>query len=60
MANAIVWENGEGGTVAQRLVHGLLLPEDDHFFFEGDEDSLVQQLQWQTIMVISLSILLFI
>ena len=60
MANALVWDKGEGGMVAQSLVHGLLLPEDDPFFFEGDEDSLVRQLQWHTVAVISLSFLLFI
>ena len=60
MANAIVWDKGEGGMVAQNLVHGLLLPEDDPFFFDGDEDSLVRQLQWHTVAVISLSFLLFI
>ena len=27
-ASAIVWDKGEGGRVAQSLVHGLLLPED--------------------------------
>ena len=60
MANAIVWDKREGGRVAQSLVHDLLLPEDDPFFFEGDEDSLVWQLQWHTVAVISLSFLLFI
>ena len=56
-ASAIVWDKGEGGRVAQSLVHSLLLPEDVHFFSEGDEDLLVRRLQWHTIAVISLSLL---
>ena len=43
--------------MAQSLVHGLLLPEDVRFFSKGDEDSLVQRLQWHTVAVISLSFL---
>ena len=39
--SAIVWDKGEGGRVAQSLVHNLLLPEDVRFFFEGDENLLV-------------------
>jgi len=57
-ASAIVWDKGEGGKVAQSLVHGLLLPEDIRFFSEGDKDSLVRRLQWHTIMVIRLSLLI--
>ena len=56
-ASAIVWDKGEGGRVAQSLVHGLLLLEDVCFFSEGDEDSLVRRLQWHTVVVISLSFL---
>ena len=56
-ASAIIWDKGEGGRVAQSLVHGLLLLEDVRFFSEGDEDSLVQWLQWHTIVVISPSFL---
>ena len=55
MTNAIVWDKGEGGRVAQSLVHDLLLLKDVRFFSEGDEDSLVRRLQWHTIVVISLS-----
>ena len=57
MASAIVWDKGEGGRVAQSLVHGLLLPEDVCFFSEVDEDSLVRLLQWHTVVVIYLSFL---
>jgi len=39
-------------------MHGLLLPEDVRFFSEGDEDLLVRRLQWHTVVVISLSILI--
>ena len=31
-ANVKVWDKGEGGDVAQSLVHVLLLPEDIHVF----------------------------
>ena len=55
MANAVVWDKGEGGRVAQSLIHSLLLPEDVCFFSEGDEDSLVQRLQWHTVAVIPFS-----
>ena len=45
-ASAIVWDKGEGGRVEQSLVHGLLLPEDVCFFFEGDDDSYSGILWW--------------
>ena len=44
MTNAIVWDKGQGGRVAQSLVHDLLLLKDVRFFSEGDEDSLVRRL----------------
>lgn len=44
IASVKVWDKGERGRVAQNLVHDLLLPEDVHFFTEGDEDLLVRQL----------------
>ena len=56
-ASATVWDKGEEGRVAQSLVHGVLLPKDVRFFSDGDEDSLVQWLQWHTVAVISLSFL---
>ena len=34
-----VWEKGEGGRIAQSLVHGLLLPEDVHTFKDGMDES---------------------
>ena len=33
-----VWEKGEGGRVAQSLVHGLLLLEDVHTFEDGMDE----------------------
>ena len=56
-ASVRVWDKGEGGKVAQSLVHGLLLPEDIRFFTEGNGDSLVRRLQWHTMAVIFLSFL---
>ena len=56
-ASAIIWDKGEGGRVAQSLVHSLLLVEDVRFFSEGDEDSLVRWLQWHTMAMIPLSFL---
>ena len=55
--STIVRDKGEGGRVAQSLVHGLLLPKDVHFFFKVDKDSLVRWLQWHTVVVIFLSFL---
>ena len=40
-----VWEKGEGGRVAQSLVHGLLSPKDVHTFEDGTNKSLGRQLQ---------------
>jgi len=37
--------------MAQSPVSGLLLPEDVKFFLDGIEDSIVQRLQWHTIVV---------
>ena len=51
-ASVRIWEKGEGGRVAQSLVHGLLLPEDMHTFEEGTEESMGRRLQWHTIAVI--------
>lgn len=39
--------------MAQSLVHGLLLPEDVQFFSNSFEDSIMRQLQWHTIAIIS-------
>ena len=52
-ASVSVWEKGEGGRVAQSLVHSLLLPEDVHTFEDGMDKSLGRQLQWHTIVVTS-------
>ena len=38
-ASVWVWEKGEGGRVAQSLVHGLLLPKDVHTFKDGTDES---------------------
>ena len=51
-ASIRTWAQGQGGQVAQSLVHGLLLPEDVQFFSEGTEESLARRLQWHTIVVI--------
>ena len=50
-ASVRVWENGEGGCVAQSSVHGILLPEDVHTFKDGTDESLGRRLQWHTIAV---------
>ena len=47
------WAQGQGGWVAQSLVHDLLLPEDVQFFLDETEDLLARQLQWHTIAVTS-------
>jgi len=47
-----VWDKGEGGRVAQSLVHGLLLPEDVNTFKEGTDESMGRRFQWYTIAVI--------
>ena len=49
-----VWEKGEGGHIAQSLVHGLLLPEDVSAFADGTEESMGRRLQWHTIAINSL------
>ena len=54
-----MWEKGEGGCVAQSLVHDLLLPEDMHTFEDGMDESLGRQLQWHTIAVITCSPVLY-
>ena len=50
-ASIKVWAHGQGGRVAKSLVHGLLLPEDVHFFSDGTKDSLARRLQWHTVVV---------
>ena len=45
------WEKGEGGHIAQSLVHGLLLPEDVSAFADGTDESMGRRLQWHTIAV---------
>ena len=51
-ASVRVWKKGEGGRVAQSLVHDLLLPEDMRAFEEGMKESIGKRLQWHTIAVI--------
>ena len=46
-----MWEKGEGGSIAQTLAIGLLLPDDVHAFEEGTEESVGCRLQWHTITV---------
>ena len=53
-ASIKAWAQGQGGRVAESLVHDLLLLEDIHFFSDGIEDSLVWRLQWHTVAVIFL------
>ena len=53
-ASVRAWEKGEGGRVAQSLVHGLLLPEDVSAFSDGTNESMGRRLQWYTVAVISL------
>ena len=43
-ASVRVWEKGEGGHVAQSLVHDLLLLEDVHAFKEGIKESMGKRL----------------
>ena len=50
-----MWDRGEGGRVAQSLVHDLFLPEDVHAFKDGIDESMGRRLQWHTIAVISCS-----
>ena len=40
-ANVRMWAQGEGGWVAQNLVHDLLLAKDIQFFSNDSEDSIV-------------------
>ena len=53
-ASVRAWEKGEGGRVAQSLVHGLLLPEDVSAFADGTDESMGRRLQWHTVAVTSL------
>ena len=53
-ASVRAWEKGEGGHVAQSLVHDLLLPEDVSAFADGTDKSMGNRLQWHTIAVSSL------
>ena len=39
-ASIRTWDKGEGGRVAQSLVHGVLLSEDIQFFSDGSEESI--------------------
>ena len=50
-ASVRAWEKGEGGRVAQSLVHGLLLPEDMSAFVDGTNESMGRILQWHTVVV---------
>ncbi|XP_075670269.1 uncharacterized protein LOC142640050 [Castanea sativa] len=54
-ASVWMWDKGEGGKVAQSLVKGLMLPEDVHYFSEGDGETLVRRLQWHTIAATQLT-----
>nr|POE77172.1 hypothetical protein CFP56_33125 [Quercus suber] len=49
-----MWAQGEGGRVAESLVSGLLLLEDVHFWSEGFKDSIIQRLQWHSIVAVQL------
>ena len=55
-ASVRAWEKGEGGRVAQSLVHGLLLLEDVSAFADGTDESMGRRFQWHTIMVTFLSL----
>ena len=55
-ASVLAWEKGEGGRVAQSLVHGLLLLEDVSAFADGTDESMRRRLQWHTIAVTFLSL----
>ena len=46
-----VWEKGEGGRVAQSLVHDLLLPKDIHTFEDGTDELLGRRLKSHIIAV---------
>ena len=59
-ASIKAWAQGQGGRVAESLVHGLLLPEDVQFFLDGTKDLLARHLQWHTIVVIFYLTLIFI
>ena len=50
-ASARMWDKGHGGSVAQSLARGILLPEDLHVFTESTDESLGRRLQWHTIAV---------
>ena len=39
-ASVRAWEKGEGGCVAQNLVHGFLLPENVSAFADGADESM--------------------
>ena len=53
-ASVQVWEEGEGGRIAQSLARGLLLPKDMSAFADGTKESIGKRLQWHTITVTSL------
>ena len=55
-----VWDKGEGGHVAQSLVHDFLLPEDIHVFADETNESFGRRLQWHTIAVISCPLVLYL
>ena len=55
-ASVRAWEKGEGGRVAQSLVHGLLLPKDVSTFADGTDESMGRRIQWLTVAVTSLSL----
>ena len=55
-ASVQVWEEGEGGRIAQSLARGLLLPKDMSAFADGTKESMGRRLQWHTIAVTSISL----
>ena len=59
-ASVRVWDKGQGGRVAQSLVHDLLLPEDIHAFEDRTDKSLGRRLQWHTIAVISCPLVFYL
>ena len=55
-ASVLAWEKGEGGRVAQSLVHDLLLPEDVSAFADETDKSMGRRLHWHTIVITFLSL----
>ena len=49
--NVRTWSQGQGGWVAESLVHSLLLLEDISCFLEAIEESMTRRLQWHIIKI---------